>query len=137
METAGTTIKSNASGEFKIIGLDDGDYTLEETKPLQDYNPIADTTLIINAGTVNNQAWDGNAKSALTSFEYTIGTGGQAQTGDVNKGIASGTIENKKGSSLPSTGGIGTTLFYVCGGAMVAVSGIFLITKKRMDKNKD
>lgn len=135
-DTAGTTIKSNASGEFKIIGLDDGDYTLEETKPLQDYNPIADTTLIINAGTVNNQAWDGNAKSALTSFEYTIGTG-KAQTGDVNKGIASGTIENKKGSSLPSTGGIGTTLFYVCGGAMVAVSGIFLITKKRMDKNKD
>ncbi len=135
-DTAGTTIKSNASGEFKIIGLDDGDYTLEETKPLQDYNPIADTTLIINAGTVHNQTWNGTPAEALKSFEYTIGTG-KAQTGDVSAGIASGTIENKKGSSLPSTGGIGTTLFYVCGGAMVAVSGIFLITKKRMDKNKD
>lgn len=135
-DTEGTTIKSNASGQFKIIGLDDGDYTLEETKPLQDYNPIADTTLIINAGTVNGQTWDGTPAKALTSFEYTIGTG-QAQIGDVSTGIASGTIENKKGSSLPSTGGIGTTLFYVCGGAMVAVSGIFLITKKRMDKNKD
>lgn len=135
-DTAGTTIKSNASGEFKIIGLDDGDYTLEETKPLQDYNPIADTTLIINAGTVHNQTWNGTPAEALKSFEYTIGTG-KAQTGDVSTGIASGTIENKKGSSLPSTGGIGTTLFYVCGGAMVAVSGIFLITKKRMDKNKD
>lgn len=135
-DTAGTTIKSNASGQFKIIGLDDGDYTLEETKPLQDYNPIAPTTLIINAGTVNNQTWSGTPADALKSFEYTIGTG-QAQTGDVSTGIASGTIENKKGSSLPSTGGIGTTLFYVCGGAMVAVSGIFLITKKRMDKNKD
>ncbi len=133
----GSVITSDSKGEFKIIGLDDGDYTLEETKPLQDYNPIAPTTFTISAGTVNNQTWSGTPADALTSFEYTIGTGGQAQTGDVSTGIASGTIENKKGSSLPSTGGIGTTLFYVCGGAMVAVSGIFLITKKRMDKNKD
>lgn len=134
-DTAGTTIKSNASGQFKIIGLDDGDYTLEETKPLPDYNPIADTTLIINAGTVNGQTWDGTPNKALTSFKYKIGN--SEMEGTPADGIASGTIENKKGSSLPSTGGIGTTLFYVCGGAMVAVSGIFLITKKRMDKNKD
>ena len=134
-DTAGTTIKSNASGQFKIIGLDDGDYTLEETKPLPDYNPIADTTLIINAGTVNNQTWNGTPADALTSFKYKIGN--SEMEGTPADGIASGTIENKKGSSLPSTGGIGTTLFYVCGGAMVAVSGIFLITKKRMDKNKD
>lgn len=137
-DTAGTTIKSNASGEFKIIGLDDGDYTLEETKPLQDYNPIADTTLIINAGTVNNQTWSGTPADALTSFKYKIGNSDEIEIKDNLTGVkASGTIENKKGSSLPSTGGIGTTLFYVCGGAMVAVSGIFLITKKRMDKNKD
>lgn len=131
----GTTIKSASDGTFKIIGLDDGDYTLEETKPLQDYNPIADTTLIINAGTVNNQTWSGTPADALTSFKYKIGN--SEMEGTPADGIASGTIENKKGSSLPSTGGIGTTLFYVCGGAMVAVSGIFLITKKRMDKNKD
>lgn len=135
-DTTGTVIKSASDGTFKIIGLDDGEYTLVETKPLPDYNPIDDTRLVIEAGTVNGQSWDGTPGSALTSFEYTIGTG-KAQTGDVSTGIASGTIENKKGSSLPSTGGIGTTLFYVCGGAMVAVSGIFLITKKRMDKNKD
>lgn len=131
----GTTIKSASDGTFKIIGLDDGDYTLEETKPLQDYNPIADTTLIINAGTVNNQTWSGTPADALTSFKYKIGN--SEMEGTPADGIASGTIENKKGSSLPSTGGIGTTLFYVCGGAMVAVSGIFLITKKRMNKNKD
>lgn len=131
----GSVITSDSKGEFKIIGLDDGDYTLEETKPLQDYNPIAPTTFTISAGTENNQAWNGKPADALTSFEYTIGN--TSGTDNVKKGIASGTIENKKGSSLPSTGGIGTTLFYVCGGAMVAVSGIFLITKKRMDKNKD
>lgn len=134
-DTTGTVIKSAADGTFKIIGLDDGEYTLVETKPLTDYNPIADTKLVIDAGTVNNQTWNGTPKDALTSFEYTVGNG-SAVTGTTN-GKAEGTIENKKGSSLPSTGGIGTTLFYVCGGAMVAVSGIFLITKKRMDKNKD
>ena len=135
--TTGTTIKSGTDGTFKIIGLDDGVYTLEETKPLKDYNPIADTTLIISAGTENNQAWDGNATSALTSFKYKIGDSNTESEGTPADGIASGTIKNKKGSSLPSTGGIGTTLFYVCGGAMVAVSGVFLITKKRMNKNKD
>lgn len=134
-DTTGTVIKSASDGTFKIIGLDDGEYTLVETKPLTDYNPIEDTRLVIEAGTVNGQSWDGTANTALTSFEYTVGNG-SAVPGTTN-GKAEGTIENKKGSSLPSTGGIGTTLFYVCGGAMVAVSGIFLITKKRMNKNKD
>ncbi|MDD6344637.1 MAG: LPXTG cell wall anchor domain-containing protein [Oscillospiraceae bacterium] len=46
-------------------------------------------------------------------------------------------VENKEGSTLPSTGGIGTTLFYVGGGAMVAVAGVFLITKKRMGRKED
>lgn len=45
-------------------------------------------------------------------------------------------VQNKKGTSLPSTGGIGTTLFYLGGGAMVAVAGVFLITKKRMGKDE-
>lgn len=134
----GTTIKSASDGTFKIIGLDDGEYELVETKPLPDYNPINGTTLIINAGTVNGQSWDGTAGTALTSFKYKIGNSDEKEIKETLTGVkASGTIENKKGSSLPSTGGIGTTLFYVCGGAMVAVSGIFLITKKRMDKNKD
>lgn len=136
----GTVIKSGADGTFKIIGLDDGTYTLVETKPLDGYNPIGDTTVIISGGTVNNQEWNGQASSALTSFKYKVGNNSEA-TGsldDVDKdGIAEGTIENKKGSSLPGTGGIGTTLFYVGGGAMVAVAGVFLITKKRMGRKED
>ncbi|MCM1133330.1 MAG: LPXTG cell wall anchor domain-containing protein [Ruminococcus flavefaciens] len=45
-------------------------------------------------------------------------------------------VDNTKGTKLPSTGGVGTTLFYLGGGAMVAVAGVFLITKKRMKKNE-
>ena len=46
-------------------------------------------------------------------------------------------IINKSGSALPSTGGIGTTLFYIGGGCMVGLAGIFLITKKRMGKKDE
>lgn len=43
-------------------------------------------------------------------------------------------IENKSGATLPETGGIGTTLFYVIGGLLVVGAGVLLVTKKRMGK---
>lgn len=46
-------------------------------------------------------------------------------------------IVDTKTSSLPSTGGIGTKIFYLGGGAMVAVAGVFLITKKRIGKSEN
>ena len=46
------------------------------------------------------------------------------------------TVGNSAGSLLPSTGGIGTTIFYVVGGVLVAGAGILLITKKRMKKEQ-
>lgn len=47
------------------------------------------------------------------------------------------TIENNKGSVLPSTGGIGTTIFYVGGGVLVVGAGVLLITKKRAKKDAE
>ena len=47
------------------------------------------------------------------------------------------TIVDSSGSTLPSTGGMGTKLFFLGGGSMVTVAGIFLITKKRMGKNAE
>lgn len=57
--------------------------------------------------------------------------------GDVDKGNVEGSIINQKGSSLPSTGGIGTTMFYVGGGVLVAGAGVLLITKKRAKKDAE
>ena len=44
-------------------------------------------------------------------------------------------ISNKSGTELPSTGGMGTTLFYVLGGILVAAAVVLLVTKKRMRTN--
>jgi len=49
-------------------------------------------------------------------------------------GGVSGTIENNKGTQLPSTGGIGTALFYLAGGVMAVGAGVILVTKKRIGK---
>jgi len=45
------------------------------------------------------------------------------------------TVENNAGAELPSTGGIGTTIFYVLGGLLVVCAGVLLITKRQMNKN--
>ena len=57
--------------------------------------------------------------------------------GDTDTGTVKTDIINQKGSSLPSTGGIGTTMFYVGGGVLVAGAGVLLITKKRAKKDAE
>ena len=59
------------------------------------------------------------------------------EDGDVSEGTVSMDVVNQKGSSLPSTGGIGTTVFYVTGGVLVVGAGILLVTKRRANKYKD
>lgn len=131
-----TTLISDTNGLFKVIGLDDGTYYLEETKAPSGYNKLTNAVeVVITATTVNNQTWSSTPADALTKLDVTAG--GNAGTGDVATGIASINIANNKGSTLPSTGGIGTTIFYVLGGTLVVGSGIALVTKKRLGKNED
>ena len=150
-ETAGTQIETIAGGEFNFIGLDDGTYTLKETKVPTGYNKMDDLVLTIDAETANNQSWVGGPEDALTALKLSHGSGDNKESKyDANKltedtenakadnlGIVRDEIINKSGSTLPSTGGIGTTIFYLGGGAMVAVAGVFLITKKRMGKREN
>lgn len=131
-----TTLISDTNGLFKVIGLDDGTYYLEETKAPSGYNKLTNAVeVVITATTVNNQSWNSTPAKALTKLDVTAD--GKAGTGNVDTGIASINIANSKGSTLPSTGGIGTTIFYVLGGTLVVGSGIALVTKKRLGKNED
>lgn len=132
---AGTEVTTNAEGIFKFIGLDDGEYTLIETTTPTGYNTMADLTLTIGATTANNQTWDGTASDALSAIKLTINNVDTA--GDTSTGIVATKITNQKGSTLPSTGGIGTTMFYVGGGVLVAGAGVLLITKKRAKKDAE
>ena len=131
----GSVLKTAADGTFKVSGLDDGVYYLEETKPKDGYNTIKDPIQVtISAVTANGQNWtDGTAANALTALNITIGEGNKASTtpGDINTGIVSTIVENNKGIQLPGTGGIGTTIFYVVGGILVVGAAVLLIAKKR------
>ncbi len=103
--------------KFVILGLDDATtYKLSETKVPAGYNTCADTDVIINAA-YNTEG---------TSLTLTS----SGSTNPIE-------IENKQGSVLPGTGGIGTTIFYLGGGAMAAIGGVYLISKRRMKKSEE
>lgn len=143
------TVLKTTDGTYKVIGLEDGAYTVEETKKPNGYNEPADSTteLTISAETDNGQAWAGEASKALTGLTLTaandgtnavsVTLGNEQNKADLSNGIVAADIFNTKGSTLPSTGGIGTTMFYIGGGVLVAGAGVLLITKKRSKKNAE
>lgn len=117
-ETAVEMTSADSTGVFNIKGLDAGTYVLKETTVPSGYNKCADTTVVINATHVE----DASGSSATTTL-----------SSDSN---VTNTIENKQGSTLPETGGMGTTIFYVIGAILVIGAGVVLITRKRMSASK-
>lgn len=102
-------MKSASNGQFNVKGLDAGTYYLKETNPPADYSACANKEIVISAThDVNHVSLSGNLST---------------------------TIINKKdgGITLPSTGGIGTTIFYVVGGGLMVAAIVLLVTKKRME----
>ena len=108
-------ITTTETGKFEIQGLAPGTYYLKETEAPKGYNKLASKiTIIID----NNNLLTVNGKN-------TIDNGVITEVG----------VENKTGTVLPSTGGAGTTMIYLIGGALVLGSGVVLVTKRRV-KNK-
>lgn len=110
--------------KFTFKGLDAGEYILYETKTPAGYNTIKDMNITIGA---KHEVTSVDPK--LTELTVTEGF-----TADVNTGMIRGDIINKSGTVLPETGGMGTTLLYLVGGAMVLGSGIVLVSRRRMNK---
>lgn len=107
---ATTAITTTETGKFTIQGLDSGIYYLTETKAPGGYNKLkaAVKITIANDGTVKVDDKDVTNNEVL--------------------------VENKTGAEMPSTGGIGTTVFYVVGGILAVGAAVLLVTKKRMER---
>ena len=116
-DTAVDTVTTGETGELVINGLADGTYYLTETKAPRGYNLLREPVNV----TIGHK--DANGKLTETSF---VADQTETDTSGVVK------VENNAGAELPSTGGIGTTVFYVLGSAMALGAVILLVTKKRM-----
>ena len=143
---AWTTIKEFAvdgtTTSFTFSGLDDGQYKLTETKTPAGYNTIDPIYFVIEA--THDETAD--APTLKTLNAYLTDANGNKQTEmkdgesvnidlgtvDLTAGSITTTVVNKSGSELPSTGGIGTTIFYVLGGVLILAAVVLLVTKKRM-----
>lgn len=129
---AKTATLTNDETVFTFKGLDDGTYKLTETTTPAGYNtitPIEFTIAATHDEDENNPtvtALSGTDKETDTTKRVTF-------VADADFSTLSASVMNKKGVVLPSTGGMGTTIFYVAGGLMVAVAGVLLVTRKRMN----
>ena len=106
---ANTVLTTGENGKIEIDGLDADTYYLRETQAPAGYNKLADD-------------------QAVTITGATTVDGKLTYTTVVAK------INNQSGAELPSTGGIGTTIFYVVGGVLVVGAAVLLVTKKRMER---
>lgn len=131
-ETNKVILTSNDDGLFQVIGLDDGTYKLREIQAPDGFNLLPnDVEVVITADTNNGQDWtSGMASEALTDLNVTADK--EPGNGQAITGIAAITIENNKGATLPETGGMGTTVFYVLGGILAVGAGVLLVARRRM-----
>ena len=118
---------------FTATGLDDGTYVLKETKTPTGYNTIKDQYFTITAE--HDELSDNPTLKSLSGNKVT----GNAQTtieftADKDAGSLTTNVVNKKGSELPSTGGMGTTLLYAVGGVLVALAAAYIIISKKHEK---
>lgn len=120
-----------------MSGLDDGTYHLMEIKAPNGYNLLEeDVQLVIEATTANGQNWNGVANTALTALTIKVDQG-NAEGGNLGTGAVNVTVRNNQGATLPETGGMGTTLFYIIGGLLVVGAGILLVVRIRMRSHNE
>ena len=116
--------------QFEFKGLDDGIYTLTETKTPDGYNTIDPITFKV----VATHTASGVTVLDVKNEDDSDFTGNIEFTKTPSTGTLATTVVNQSGTVLPSTGGIGTTIFYVVGGVLVLAAIILLVTKKRMSE---
>lgn len=124
-ENEATKLKTNATSTVAVEGLDAGTYFLKEITTPGGFNGLTSDVEVKITSSCNILT------GATYAVEYKmVNEEGFTGTDEQEKVVP---IENKRGTTLPGTGGIGTTIFYVVGGGLMAAAAILLITKKRME----
>ncbi len=108
-KTEATVLTSTADKNIEVAGLDADTYHLIETEAPAGYNKLTEAIEF---------TIDGTTTTAANAMSITV------------------EVENKSGTELPATGGMGTTLFITCGAIGVVVIGVLMVTNKRMKKEE-
>ena len=126
-----TKVSGTAGDVFEFTGIDDGEYRLTETRAPDNYDRLSKPIYFtVTAGHVDG------ANPYLDTFSGNItdgNVGNMAFNANIENGILSTTIQNKPGSSLPETGGMGTTVLYAAGTLMILAAAAFLVMKKKAE----
>lgn len=123
----GSTLTTNAQGAIQIQGLDSGTYYLEETKAPAGYNKLEDLIEVTLTATMlpdKTQDWAGTVNADSNKIQIAQGDSAAQDGNSIN-------VANNKGSNLPETGGMGTTILYAAGAAIVLIAGIGLAVTLR------
>lgn len=124
-ESEAGKLKTNATSIVGVEGLDKGTYFLKEITTPDGFNGLTSDVEVQIDSSCNT------LNGATYTVQYKmVNEEGFTDTDDEEKVVP---IENKRGTTLPGTGGIGTTIFYVVGGGLMVAAAILLITKKRME----
>lgn len=113
-QDAKATITTKSDGTYDFTGLHAGVYTLTEDETLNGYKLLSESITITVA--------DNN------TISYTY-------NGETSTGVVKITVTNAKGVELPSTGGIGTTIFYIVGGMLLVGAAIVLVARRKASEN--
>ena len=121
-----TKLKTNATSNVAVEGLDKGTYFLKEITTPDGFNGLTSDVEVKIDSSCNTLT------GATYAVQYKMANEEDFTDTDDEKVVP---IENNRGTTLPGTGGIGTTIFYVIGGGLMAAAAILLITKKRMENH--
>lgn len=124
-ESEAGKLKTKATSIVGVEGLDEGTYFLKETATPVGFNSLTSDVEVLITSSCNNLT------NATYTVQYKMVNDEDFEDTDEQEKVVP--IENNRGTTLPGTGGIGTTIFYVVGGGLMVAAAILLITKKRME----
>lgn len=124
-ESEAGKLRTNATSNVTVEGLDAGTYFLKEITTPGGFNGLTTDVEVQIDSSCNT------LNGATYTVQYKMVNEEDFEDTDEQEKVVP--IENKRGTTLPGTGGIGTTIFYVVGGGLMAAAAILLITKKRME----